>query len=230
MPLEDPPGGSARGLRQWRSACRRTSTSVARRLRGARAGSAQLGRPPTHEEFAEATARRPHVGEALGVPEARVSLNQPVGDDEGGSAVSSPTRARTIRASLPEESLRVGSSPVFAELPEAERRTPEACSGRRRSARSKRSVPVGLTRERLAARERRPCEARPHADGSRCRRGRRRGRNEPPAFWSSSGLSSACRRGHGQSGQRFGRPPDGDGVQAGHPGDRGAQPASTPEG
>ncbi len=53
--------------------------------RAARKLQVELGRPATHEELAKATglALR-HVDEALNVVEARVSLNQPIGDDAGG--------------------------------------------------------------------------------------------------------------------------------------------------
>jgi RNA polymerase primary sigma factor len=56
-----------------------------RKLSGARRKlELQLGREPTNEELAKATgiALR-HVDEALDVVEARVSLNQPLGDGEG---------------------------------------------------------------------------------------------------------------------------------------------------
>ncbi|MGH2797951.1 MAG: sigma-70 family RNA polymerase sigma factor, partial [Thermoleophilaceae bacterium] len=53
--------------------------------RHARKLELELGRPATHEELAEATGLSlVHVDEALGVPEARVSLNQRVGKNEEG--------------------------------------------------------------------------------------------------------------------------------------------------
>ena len=53
--------------------------------RHARKLEVELGRPATHEELAEATGLSlVHVDEALGVPEARVSLNQRVGKTEEG--------------------------------------------------------------------------------------------------------------------------------------------------
>src|SRR5919109_1683204 len=51
--------------------------------RHARRLETQLGRAPTHEELAEASGiELRHVEEALGVVEARVSLNQSVGSDD----------------------------------------------------------------------------------------------------------------------------------------------------
>src|SRR5687767_8405931 len=56
---------------------RQTLNRHARRL------EVDLGRPPTHEELSEPTGLSPkHVDEALGVVEARVSLNQRVGNDD----------------------------------------------------------------------------------------------------------------------------------------------------
>jgi len=60
---------------------------VARQQKIARAAhevEAQLGRPATNDELADATGlTRHHVEEALSVVRASVSLNQPVGPDEG---------------------------------------------------------------------------------------------------------------------------------------------------
>ncbi|MBA2460172.1 MAG: sigma-70 family RNA polymerase sigma factor [Actinobacteria bacterium] len=53
--------------------------------RAARKLELELGRPATNEELAEATGLAlNHVDEALSVVEARVSLNQPIGDGDGG--------------------------------------------------------------------------------------------------------------------------------------------------
>ena len=87
-----------------------------------------LGRQPTHEELARETGLAlNHVQEALGVAEARVSLNQRVGSDEDAElgdlfaddAVDDPSEiaAETLRRQAVREALD--------ELPERERRIVE---------------------------------------------------------------------------------------------------------
>ncbi len=92
--------------------------------RHARKLEPQLGRPPTHEELAEASGLSlRHVAEALDVPEARVSLNQRVGNeadvelgdlfddalaDDPDERAEESLRRRAVRLAL-------------AELPERER-------------------------------------------------------------------------------------------------------------
>jgi RNA polymerase primary sigma factor len=83
-----------------------------------------LGRPPTHEELAQASGLSlRHVAEALDVPEARVSLNQQVGSDEGvelgdlfaDDGADDPSER--AEESLRDRAVRLG----LAELPERER-------------------------------------------------------------------------------------------------------------
>ncbi len=51
--------------------------------RHARKLETELGRPPTEKELAKSTGLKlQHVEEALSVPEARASLNSPVGDED----------------------------------------------------------------------------------------------------------------------------------------------------
>ena len=96
-----------------------------RKLSGARRKlELQLGREPTHEELAKATgiALR-HVDEALDVVEARVSLNQPLGDGEGavlGDVIADEESAdpeELASESLERRNVRV----ALANLPEQQR-------------------------------------------------------------------------------------------------------------
>jgi RNA polymerase primary sigma factor len=113
-----------------------------------------LGRPATNEELAHASGLTlRHVEEALGVAEARVSLNQPVGDSDSGelgdlfadAGVEDPEehaegalRSRAVREAL-------------AELPDRERRILELRFGLDGEPRSLEAIgqELGLTRERI---------------------------------------------------------------------------------
>jgi RNA polymerase primary sigma factor len=114
----------------------------------------ELGRPATHEELAEASGLPlRHVAEALGVPEARVSLNQRVGNtddgelgelfadenaDDPGELAAEFLRRRAVRLAL-------------AELPERERRILELRFGIDCEPHSLEAIggELGLTRERI---------------------------------------------------------------------------------
>ncbi|HEX6491513.1 MAG TPA: sigma-70 family RNA polymerase sigma factor [Gaiellaceae bacterium] len=127
---------------------RQTLKRHARRLEPA------LGRPPTHEELAEASGLAlKYVEEALGVAEARVSLNQPVGDSDDGELgdlfadasaedpeeqAESALRSRAVREAL-------------AELPERERRILELRFGLDGEPHSLEAIghELNLTRERI---------------------------------------------------------------------------------
>ena len=95
--------------------------------RHARKLEPELGRPPTHEELAKATGLSLlHVEEALGVPEARVSLNAPVGDDDAvlGDLFADDAAERPEEAA--EDALRARAvREALAQLPERERRIVE---------------------------------------------------------------------------------------------------------
>jgi RNA polymerase primary sigma factor len=101
---------------------RQTLARHARRL------EAGLGRTATHEELAEATGLSlRHVEEALGIPEARVSLNQRVGSDEEGELGDLfADENADDPGELAEESLRRRAvRHALAELSERERRVLE---------------------------------------------------------------------------------------------------------
>jgi RNA polymerase primary sigma factor len=122
--------------------------------RHARRLEAALGRPPTHEELAEASELPlQHVEEALGVPDARVSLNQQVGSegdselgdlfaddnaDDPGELAEASLRRRQVRRAV-------------AELPERERRILELRFGIDCEPCSLEVIgtELGLTRERI---------------------------------------------------------------------------------
>jgi RNA polymerase primary sigma factor len=113
-----------------------------------------LGRPPTHEELAEATGLSLlHVDEALDVVEARVSLNRPIGSSDDGELgdlfadenADNPEelaheylRGRAVRLAL-------------AELPELERRILELRYGLDGEPHSLESIgaELGISRERI---------------------------------------------------------------------------------
>ena len=127
---------------------RQTIARHARRL------EPQLGRPATHEELAEASGLSlKHVDEALGVPEARVSLNQRVGNDEEGELGDLFADENTDDpGELAYESLRRREVRLaLAELPERERRILELRFGIDGEPHSLDAIgsELGLTRERI---------------------------------------------------------------------------------
>ena len=127
--------------------------------RHARRLEPQLGRTPTHEELAEASGLElKHVEEALGVVEARVSLNQRVGDEDGAElgelfaddAVDDP-------GELAEESLRRRALRLaLSDLPERERRVLELRYGIDGEPHSLEAIgaELSLSRERIRQLER----------------------------------------------------------------------------
>jgi RNA polymerase primary sigma factor len=127
--------------------------------RAARKLEAELGRPATHEELAAATRLSlQHVEEALGVVEARVSLNQPIGDDAGGELgdLLADENADDPGA-LAEESLsRRAVNEALAGLPERERRVLELRYGLRGEQQSYDAIAaeLGVSRERVRQLER----------------------------------------------------------------------------
>ena len=149
--------------------------------RHARKLEAQLGRPATNEELAEATGLLlSHVEEALGVPEARVSLNQPVGNDDAaelgelfadensddpGELAEEALRRRAVRLAL-------------AELSERERRILELRFGIDGDPHSLEAIAgeIGITRERVRQIER---DALAKLADSLARDEERRDRGEP---------------------------------------------------
>jgi RNA polymerase primary sigma factor len=122
--------------------------------RHARKLEPELGRPATHEELAKSTGLAlQHVEEALGVAEARVSLNQPVGsedDNELGDLFADD--AAESPAELAEDALRARAvREALAELPERERRVLELRFGIEGEPQSLEAIgkELGLTRERI---------------------------------------------------------------------------------
>jgi RNA polymerase primary sigma factor len=113
----------------------------------------ELGRAPTREELADATQLAlKHVDEALDAAEAPVSLNRPVGEDDGelGDLFSDPTAgdpAEEAAAAVRREEIRraVGA------LPETERRVVELRFGFDGDPASLESIgkELGLSRERV---------------------------------------------------------------------------------
>ena len=131
---------------------RQTLARHARRLEAA------LGRPATHEELAQASGLSvQHVDEALGVPEARVSLNQRVGNEEESELgdLFADENADDPGA-LAEESLRRRAvRRALADLPELERRVVQLRFGIDGEPKSLEAISgeLGLTRERVRALE-----------------------------------------------------------------------------
>jgi RNA polymerase primary sigma factor len=122
--------------------------------RHARRLELELGRPATSEELAKASGiALHHVEEALGVAEARVSLNQPVGseeDNELGDLFADESAEDPEE--LAEDALRARAlREALAELPERERRILELRFGLDGEPRSLEAIGVelGLTRERI---------------------------------------------------------------------------------
>jgi RNA polymerase primary sigma factor len=122
--------------------------------RAARKLEPQLGRPATHEELAAATGLSLlHVEEALGVVEARVSLNQPIGDDGGGEFGDlladdhADDPGELADASLRRQAVHE----ALAELPERQRRVVELRFGLDGEPRSLDAIAgeLGMSRERV---------------------------------------------------------------------------------
>ena len=122
--------------------------------RHARKLEVQLGRAPTHEELAE-TSGMPlkHVVEALGVPEARVSLNQRVGSGEETEYgdLFADDQAEDPDEVAEEALRRRAVRTALADLPERERRVLELRFGLDGEPQSLEAIGAesGLTRERI---------------------------------------------------------------------------------
>jgi RNA polymerase primary sigma factor len=122
--------------------------------RHARKLEVDLGRPPTHKELAKASGLKlQHVEEALSIPEARASLNSPVGDEDSSEfgdlfadeSADSPEE-------LAEDALRARAvREALADLPERERRILELRFGIDSDPQSleKIGAQLELTRERV---------------------------------------------------------------------------------
>ena len=122
--------------------------------RAARKLEVELGRPATHEELAAATGLAlQHVDEALSVVEARVSLNQPIGDGDGGEYGDLLSDEHSEDpGELAERSLRAQAvRQAVSELPERQRQILELRFGFDGEALSLDAIArvVGLTRERV---------------------------------------------------------------------------------
>ena len=127
--------------------------------RAARKLEAELGRPATHEELAAATRLSlQHVDEALAVVEARVSLNQPIGDDAGGEFgdLLADENADDPGELAAESFNRQSVHEALAELPERERRVLELRYGLGGEAQSYDAIAaeLGVSRERVRQLER----------------------------------------------------------------------------
>jgi RNA polymerase primary sigma factor len=127
---------------------RQTLNRHARRL------ETELGRPPTEKELAKATGLKlQHVEEALSVPEARASLNSPVGDEDGsefGDLFADETSASPEE--LAEDALRARAvREALSQLPERERRILELRFGIDSDPQSLEAIgaELELTRERV---------------------------------------------------------------------------------
>jgi len=132
--------------------------------RAARRLEVELGRRATHEELAQATGLPlQHVDDALSVVEARVSLNQPIGDDAGGeygdllADEHSDDPGELAEQSLRDQAVRLAVSA----LPERERRILELRFGFDAEPHSLDAIAreVGLTRERVRQLESRALNA-----------------------------------------------------------------------
>jgi RNA polymerase primary sigma factor len=131
--------------------------------RHARKLEPELGRAPTHEELAKSTGLSlTHVEEALGVAEARVSLNAPVGEDDGELGDLFADEDAEDPEELAEDALRARAvRDALAELPERERRIVELRFGLDGEPRSLEAIgaELGLTRERIRQLEAQALEA-----------------------------------------------------------------------
>ena len=121
--------------------------------RHARKLDAELGRPPTHEELAKASGLRlQHVVEALSIPEARASLNSPVGDEDGELGDLFADEHADDPEEVAENALRARAvREALADLPERERRILELRFGLDGEPQSLEAIgaELGLTRERI---------------------------------------------------------------------------------
>jgi RNA polymerase primary sigma factor len=122
--------------------------------RHARKLETKLGRPATHEELSEASGiALNHVEEALSVAEARVSLNTPIGDEDGGELGDLfADDMSDSPAELAEDALRARAvREALADLPERERRIMELRFGLDGESQSLEAIgrELQLTRERV---------------------------------------------------------------------------------
>ncbi len=121
--------------------------------RHARKLETELGRPATPEELAKASGLKlQHVEEALSVPEARASLNSPVGDDDGELGDLFADENADDPEALAEDALRsLAVREALAQLPERERRILELRFGIDGEPQSLEAIgaELGLTRERI---------------------------------------------------------------------------------
>jgi RNA polymerase primary sigma factor len=121
--------------------------------RHARKLETELGRPATPEELAKVSGLKlQHVEEALSVPEARASLNSPVGDDDGELGDLFADEYADDPEALAEDALRsLAVREALAQLPERERRILELRFGIDGEPKSLEAIgaELGLTRERI---------------------------------------------------------------------------------
>ena len=122
--------------------------------RHARKLETELGRPATHEELSKASGiALNHVAEALAVAEARVSLNAPIGDEDGGELGDLfADDTSDGPAELAEDALRARAvREALADLPERERRIMELRFGVDAEPQSLEAIgrELELTRERV---------------------------------------------------------------------------------
>ena len=122
--------------------------------RHARKLETELGRPATHQELAKATGiALNHVEEALSVAEARVSLNTPIGDEDGGELgdlFADDTSDSPVEVA--EDALRARAvREALEQLPERERRIMELRFGLDGEPQSLEKIgrELQLTRERV---------------------------------------------------------------------------------
>ena len=121
--------------------------------RHARKLETELGRAATPEELAKVSGLKlQHVEEALSVPEARASLNSPVGDDDGELGDLFADENADDPEALAEDALRsLAVREALAQLPERERRILELRFGIDGEPKSLEAIgaELGLTRERI---------------------------------------------------------------------------------
>jgi RNA polymerase primary sigma factor len=122
--------------------------------RHARRLEVELGRAPTHEELAQASGIDPkHVEEALGVVEARVSLNQRVGSEDEAELgeLFADDDAEDPQAVADTALQRQQVRKALAELPERERRVLELRYGIDGEPRSLEAIgaELNVSRERI---------------------------------------------------------------------------------